>query len=108
MIAVNHTVDSPRITINPSSEQAVYVGEQLLLHCESHSQPVSMVQWFSNNAPVIPIAKRFQQLFSVPTGFPHTTVYTCVGKNNAGNILRSAEKSIKVTVQGKKESCTHL
>ena len=74
---------------------------RLLLYCEAHGQPVSMVQWYRDKIPVIPIAKEFQQLYSVPTDSPHTTVYTCVGRNNAGNMPRKTEKSVKVTVQGK-------
>ena len=74
---------------------------RLLLYCEAYGQPVPTVQWYSNNIPAIPIAQLFQQLYSVPTDSPHTTVYTCVGRNSAGNMPRKREKSVTVTVQGR-------
>jgi len=74
---------------------------RLLLYCEAYGEPVPKVQWHSNNMPVIPVEQLFQQLLSVPTGSPRTTVYTCVGKNEAGNMERRTEKSVTVIVQGK-------
>jgi len=93
--------DAPIITIDPlQSPYTVSVGARLLLYCRGNGEPTPTVQWYSGRRKVTDIAQLFQQLYLVPTNLPGTTVYTCKGSNNAGNIQQSAEKSITVIVEG--------
>jgi len=87
------------VTIDPSdSLQVVSNGTRLFLYCEAEGYPVPTIQWFSNDTL---IAQQPSLLYRVPTEFSHTTKYTCVGTNNAGNMKNTAKFSVTVMVEGK-------
>ena len=90
-------LDAPRITIDPpQSPHMVNVGERLLLYCIAEGFPIPTIQWYKNYA-LIP--QQTSQVYLASTDIPSTTVYTCEGKNNAGNIQNIAHASITVTVK---------
>ena len=98
--------DAPVLTINPSkSPHIVSVGTRLLLDCQAHAQPAPLVQWYKNGATALNYAaQKFHQSYKVPTASPHSTVYSCVATNNAGNTTNAVRKNIRVTVQSKLNS----
>ena len=67
--------------------------------CEAHGQPIPLVQWYKGTTAVSYNAQQFQKSYKVPTSAPHSTVYSCVATNNAGNTTHTVRKSIKVIVQ---------
>ena len=92
-----HT-DAPRMTIDPpQSPHVVTVGDRLLLYCIAKGFPIPTIQWYKNNT-LIP--QQSSPLYLASTDTPGTTVYTCEGKNNAGNMQNVARASITVTVKG--------
>ena len=78
------------------------VGSVTLLYCRATGKPIPTVQWYKGGFPVNPIPSYFQQASSIPTDTPHTTVYTCVGINYAGNKKHTRSANITVIVKGKK------
>ena len=58
------------------------------------------MQWLSGKSAVTYYAQVYQQSYLVPTDKPGTNIYTCEGKNHAGNIKQSVQKSITVIVEG--------
>jgi len=84
-------LDGPEVTIDPSSPQTVSVNDVLQLNCTVSGIPTPSLQW-KNGSHVVAI----KPLYNVITTFPHTTVYTCVGTNNAGNTQHITGKSITV------------
>jgi len=78
----------------------INVGSLGILHCRAKSRPRSTVQWYKDGIAVNPFALFFQQSFVVPTNISHTTVYTCVGINYAGNIKHTKSVNITVIVKG--------
>ena len=88
--------DAPRITIDPpNSPHMVNVGERLLLYCKAEGKPIPTIQWRVNN---VLIPRLPSQVYLASTNIPSTTVYTCEGKNNAGNMENTAHASITVIV----------
>ena len=91
-------LDAPRVTIDPPhSTHVVNVEAKVILHCIAEGLPVPTIQWYKNN---IPISQQSSELYLVSTDSPGTTVYTCVGKNNAGNMENTASANITVIVKG--------
>ena len=90
--------DSPRVTIEPlnSSPDIVDVGTKLVLHCIAEGFPVPTIQWYKND---IPIPQESSELYLASTDVPGTTIYSCKGKNNAGNMDNTASANITVTVK---------
>ena len=89
-----HT-DAPRITIDPpQSPHVVTVGDILLLHCMAKGFPIPTIQWYENNTP---IPQQPSPLASTDT--PGTTIYTCEGKNKAGNMQNTARANVTVVVK---------
>ena len=84
-------LDGPEVTVNPTSPQTVSVNGLLQLNCTVSGVPTPSIQWKTGSLVVAN-----EPLYNVPTTFPHTTIYTCVGTNDAGNIQRTAGKSITV------------
>ena len=87
-------LDAPRITI--VSPHTVDVGERVLLYCIVEGFPIPTIQWYKNHT-LIP--QQSSQVYLASTDFPSTTVYTCEGKNNAGNMQNIARASITVIVK---------
>ena len=60
------------------------------------------MQWYKGKRrrPVVPIANKFQQFISVETDKAGSMVYTCIGRNNAGNTRHVESGHITVTVKG--------
>ena len=71
------------------------------LLCRASGKPIPTVQWHKHNVAANPVATLFQQSFLIPTDMPHTTVYTCVGRNYAGGKKHMKSANITVTVKGK-------
>ena len=89
-------VDAPRIAIDPSlSPHAVIVGERLLLYCIAEGFPIPTIQWYENNT-LIP--RQSSPFHLASTNAVGTTLYTCEGKNSAGNMINIARKNIIVVV----------
>ena len=92
-----HT-DAPRVTIEllNSSPDMVNVGTKLVLHCIAEGFPVPTIQWYKND---ILIPQESSKLYLASTDVPGSTLYSCKGKNNAGNIVNTASANITVTVE---------
>ena len=58
-------------------------------------------QWHSNGVPLHPLQQPYQQLYLVPTDSPHTTVYTCMGRNRIGRVDHVAQANVTVIVESK-------
>ena len=97
------STDPPVVTIDPSlSPHIVSVGTRLFLDCRADAQPAPIVQWYKNGVTALNYAaQKFHQSYRVPTAAPHSTVYSCVVKNNVSNTTNTVEKSITVIVQSK-------
>ena len=94
--------EPPQMIISPSqSLHRVTVGTQLLLYCAAEGLPTPTVQWHSNGFPLHPLQQPYQQLYLVPTDSPHTTVYTCIGRNNIRGVDHVVEANVTVIVEGK-------
>ena len=90
--------DAPSVTIEPvnSSPYMVDVGTKLVLHCIAEGFPVPTIQWYKNS---IPIPQGSSELYLASTDVPSTTVYSCEGRNKAGNTENTASANITVTVK---------
>ena len=89
--------DAPKITIDPSqSPYMVMVGEIVLLKCIAEGFPIPTIRWYENNV-LIPQQSSLFHLAS--TDAPGTTLYTCEGRNNAGNMINIAQANITVAVK---------
>ena len=78
------------------------MGNLGTLYCRASGKPIPTVQWYKDDIAVNPLPSYYQQVFLVPTDSPHTTVYTCVGINYAGNKKRVRSANITVVVKGEK------
>ena len=95
-----------QMIISPSqSPHRVTVGTQLLLYCAAEGLPTPTVQWYSNDVPLHPLQQPYQQLYLVPTDSPHTTVYSCIGRNNIRDLDLFARANVTVIVEGKQSLC---
>ena len=93
-------IDAPRVSIYPpQSQHTVGVGERLLLYCTAEGLPIPTIQWYKNNV-VIP--GQSSRSYLAPTHHVGSTVYTCEGKNNAGNMEKIGRANITVIVEGNK------
>lgn len=91
--------DAPRVSIYPpGSTYKVNVGTKLFLYCIAEGLPTPTIQWYENSV-VIP--EQTSMLHEVITDTPHTTLYSCEAKNNAGNMENTAHASINVTVESR-------
>ena len=89
--------DAPRIAIDPSqSPYMVTVGERLLLYCIAEGFPIPTIRWYENNTLVPQQSSPFHL---ASTNAPGTTLYTCEGKNSAGNMINIARENIRVVVK---------
>ena len=93
--------DGPRVSIVNQSPYMTTVGSVGTIYCRASGKPIPTVQWYKDDFPVNPLSSNFQQVFLVPTGTPHTTVYTCVGVNYAGGEKHVGSANITVIVKGK-------
>ena len=92
--------DPPSISIDPpQSTYRVTVGSRLPLYCSAHGLPLPTVQWYVNDSAA---NQQPPEIHLVPTTSPHTTVYTCVATNNAGNMTHTVNKNITVIVESMK------
>ena len=82
------------------SPYVINVGSIATLYCRASGKPILTVQWYKDSLAVNPVATLYQQAFLIPTDAPHTTVYTCVGRNNAGGKIHMQSANITVTVKG--------
>ena len=96
LVSVIYT-DSPRIAIDPSqSIYTVNVGTKLILHCIVNGLPIPTIQWYKNH---VLIPQKSSPFYLASTDTPGITVYTCTGKNNAGNMENIARANIAVAVK---------
>lgn len=77
------------------------MGNVAVVYCQAKGKPIPTVQWYNGNRAVNPLPMYFQQALLVPTNTPHTTVYTCVSINYAGNKRYKRSASITVIVKGR-------
>ena len=94
-------LDAPHVSIVNPSPYTTKVGSVGVLYCRAAGKPIPTVQWYKGSFPFNPIPSYFQQVLLVPTDTPHTTVYTCVGINYAGNKKHTRFANITVIVEGK-------
>jgi len=71
----------------------------------AEGHPIPSIKWYKNSI-LIPL--NLAHLYLVPTDSPHTTKYTCEGKNTAGNMTNTARASIVVIVDSKLLLCCIL
>ena len=64
------------------------------------------VQWYEGNKPVTD-PKPYVQLIKVPTSYPRTIVYTCVGRNFTGKLNSTVTANLSVIVQGINTCCEY-
>ena len=89
-------VDPPRVIIDPAkSPYRVNVGERLLLYCIAEGFPIPTIRWYKNN---VLIPRQPSPFYLVSTNVPLTTVYTCEGRNYAGNMRNIARANITVII----------
>ena len=74
----------------------VSVGETLLLYCIAEGLPIPTIKWYKNHT-LIP--QQISQVYLASTDTIGTTVYTCEGENNAGNMKNKAHANITVIVE---------
>ena len=90
-------IDAPKITIDPpQSPHRVNIGDRLLLYCIAKGFPIPTIQWYKNNTS---IPQQSSPLYLASTDTPGTAIYTCEGKNNAGNMPNIARATITVIVE---------
>ena len=93
-------IDPPCISISPSqSPHRIIVDSILTLYCSAKGLPLPTVQWYVNGSAT---NQQPPEIIIVQPISPHTTVYTCVATNNAGNMTHTVSKSITVIVEGMK------
>ena len=90
-------LDPPEVSIANSSPYETSVGSVAVLYCSARGKPIPTVQWYKNGFPSSPLHSPFQL---VPTDTAGTTMYTCVGMNNAGNKTHTRFANITVIVKG--------
>ena len=96
------SLEPPQMIISPSqSPHRITVGTQQLLYCAAEGLPTPTVQWLSNGVPLHPLQQPYQQLYLVPTDAPHTTVYTCMGRNHIRGVDHVAQANVTVIVESK-------
>ena len=89
--------DAPRVSIFPhGSTYKVNIGTKFFLYCIAKGLPTPTIQWYENNTR-IPV--QTSVLHEVLTNTPHTTLYSCEAKNNAGNIENTVHANITVIVE---------
>ena len=93
-------VDALRVTIVNQSPYVINVDSLATLFCRASGKLIPTVQWYKDNVAINPVATLFQQAFLIPSDTPHTTVYTCVGRNYAGGKKHMGSANITVTVKG--------
>ena len=72
-----------------------------MLYCRARGEPIPTVQWYKGGVSFNPNPVYSQPALLVPTDTPHTTVYTCVGINYAGNKKHTRFTNVTVIVNGK-------
>ena len=77
------------------------MGSVGLLFCKVRGKPTPTVQWYKDGLAFNPNLSYMQQALLVPTDVSHTTVYTCVGVNYAGNKKNTRFANVTVIVEGK-------
>lgn len=82
----------------PHSPYIVNVGTKLVLHCIAKGLPLPTIQWYKN---YVPITQESSELYLTSTDVPGITVYTCEGKNNAGNKENIAKANVTIIVKSK-------
>ena len=89
-------IDAPRVTIDPpESPYTVNVGERLLLYCIAEGFPIPTIRWYEKN---VLIPRQSSPFYLVSTNVPLTTVYTCEGRNIAGNMRNIARANITIII----------
>ena len=96
--ALFYYLDAPRVIIESlnSSPYMVNVGTKLVLHCIAEGFPEPIIQWYKNN---IQIPQASSKLYLTSTDVPGTTMYSCKGRNKAGNMENIASANIIITVR---------
>ena len=94
-------LDAPHVSIISKSPYLINAGSLGVLFCRASGKPTPTVQWYKNDISINHIASYFQQALLIPNNTKHTTVYTCIGKNYAGNKKHVGFANITVIVRGK-------
>ena len=94
-------LDAPVVSIPNESPYIINVGGVATLYCVATGRPTPTVQWYNSDTVVTPIPSLYQEIFIAPTDTPHTTNYTCIGINYAGNRKHMNSATITVIVESK-------
>ena len=72
-----------------------------ILFCRATGNPIPLVQWYIDDAPVNHFPSRLQQLVIISTDKPSTTIYTCKAMNYIGNTkcIQSANITVIVNIK---------
>ena len=97
----------PVLTIFPSADRDVVIGENLVATCQASGNPTPMIEWFKDDMPlysgnqsgisISPSTGSRSQLTVLNFANENQGEYICVGVNNLGNDTRS----FKVNAAGK-------
>jgi len=71
----------------------------VFLQCSATGLPLPEVQWFRNGTAAT-AATKGKAIVTVPTHYPHKSVYTCVGNNTVVDEERKQSSNISVIVGG--------
>ena len=97
LLCYNFFTDAPILTLLPNhSPYYIDVDDKVQLKCIAEGLPLPTVQWFSNGIAVSSVGQP-QASVTVPTSYPHTTVYTCEGINK----FNKESSSVTVIVGGR-------
>ena len=82
------------------SPYTIHVGDQASLWCRAQGLPAPTVHWYKDNVAISHSADLLLQVLYIPTKAPHTTVYTCIARNTAGEVNQTTNTTVLVNVCG--------
>ena len=95
-----HAIDVPRVLIEPSSDEVIYVGETRKIICTADGFPIPTVQLYEDHELVHSSTLPFLT-WKIPTNTARIATYTCIATNYAGNKTRTNELKVTVEVRGR-------
>jgi len=92
--------DAPQLTIAPPSPYSVVVGDQLQINCTATGLPTPSIELIKDGVVVSSSAQNSVYYSIIQTHPDRDVVYTCVAKNNAGNMTHTVYANVIVHIIG--------